>query len=102
MRRGHIKLSSKLERFMYKKTVLIVTILVCATVLLAVFLHEQAHRFDIVAVGAGAGGSNEDKGDEEIGAWLIDHKTGDVWSLEHRRFVVPAIRVGKDGIETKK
>jgi hypothetical protein len=86
---------------MYKRTLLIVTILVCLTCLATVYLNGQAHRYDIVAVGAGGGGSNEDKGDTEISAWLVDHKTGEVWAIEDG-FVVPATRVGYDGHEIKK
>jgi hypothetical protein len=64
---------------MYRKTLLIMTVLICATTLLALFLHEQAHRYDIVAVGAGAGGSNGEKGDVSTEEFLIDHKTGEVY-----------------------
>jgi hypothetical protein len=63
---------------MYKRTLLITTVLVCVTILAAVMLHEQGHRYDIVAVAAGAGGSTEDKGDAVMEAWLIDHKTGEI------------------------
>ena len=86
---------------MCRRTLLIVAMLVCLTCLAAVYLNGQAHRYDIVAVGAGAGGSNGDKGDTEIKAWLVDHKTGDVWAVAGGH-VVPTIRIGNDGDEIKK
>jgi hypothetical protein len=81
---------------MYRKTILIVAILVCAIVLAATYLSGQAHRYDIVAVGAGGGGSNEDKGDITTEEYLIDHKTGEVWQIEYRMFI-PITKVNKDG-----
>ena len=67
---------------MYKRTILIVTVLICTTALVAIYLHEQAHRYDIVAAGAGGGGSNDQQGQIEVNAWLIDHKTGKIWEVE--------------------
>jgi hypothetical protein len=78
---------------MYRKTIVIVTVLVCATLIGAVYLNGQAHRYDIVAVGAGAGGSSNDKGDLDVGAWLIDHRTGQVWVIQGHNYVVPIRRL---------
>lgn len=86
---------------MYKKTLVIVTVLVCATFLAAVYLNGQAHRYDIVAVGAG-GGSNADQGNVEVGTWLVDHKTGEIWAIKGVHGVVPIPRIGDDGNEIKK
>jgi len=63
---------------MRTRAIMIVTVLVCATVLAAVILYDAAHRYDLVAVGAG--GSSQDNG--PIAVWLVDHKTGDVWTSD--------------------
>lgn len=77
---------------MYRKSILLMTVLVCATILLSVFLHERSHRFDIVTVGAGGGGSSEEKGDAMTAAWLVDHQTGQVWSIRSS-LVVPMEKI---------
>lgn len=49
------------------------------------YMHDRAHRFDIVAAGAGSGGGGGSQdtigteGSEEIRAYVIDHQTGRVW-----------------------
>jgi hypothetical protein len=78
---------------MYKRTILLVTLLVCATALVAIILHAQSHRYDIVAIAGGAGGSNNEKGDLDVQAWLIDHKTGQVWFIQGHNFVIPIRRL---------
>jgi len=61
------------------------------------YMHERAHRYDIVAVGAGSGGSGGsqdttgDVGNTEILAYLVDHKTGKVWVI-HGPVEVPTAR----------
>lgn len=59
----------------------IVLLVAALVLLLASHLHDQAHRYDVVVAGAGAGGSQENPGSTEIGGYLVDHKTGRVWSL---------------------
>jgi len=50
-----------------------------ATVWGVTYMHDRAHRYDIVAAGAGSGGTQDTAGQTEITAYLIDHKTGRVW-----------------------
>lgn len=52
---------------------------VIATIFGATYLHDRAHRYDVVAAGAGTGGNPEQPAD--IGAFLIDHATGKVWFI---------------------
>jgi hypothetical protein len=42
-------------------------------------MHDRARRYDIVAAGAGSGGSQDTTGDSEINAFIIDHQTGRGW-----------------------
>lgn len=86
---------------MYKRTIVLVAVLICATVILAVFLIGQAHRYDIVAVAAGSGGSTDERGDLSVEEWLIDHKTGQVWSIHHDKFMVPIHRMSEQEAEGK-
>ena len=55
---------------------------VIAAALGITYLHERAHRFDIVVAGAGSGGSQENTGDTAFKAYLVDHQTGRVWSVD--------------------
>ena len=50
-----------------------------ATVWGATYMHDRAHRYDIVAAGAGSGGSTDTTGDAKVFGYLIDHETGKVW-----------------------
>jgi hypothetical protein len=61
----------------------------------ATYMHDRAHRYDLVAVGAASGGTQETAGDMEIRAFIIDHQTGKVWvSTSSVGFVgVPLMRV---------
>jgi hypothetical protein len=59
-----------------------VTFLLAALVLLfAFYMHDSAHRFDVVVAAAGSGGSQTDTGSTETLGYLVDHKTGKVWML---------------------
>ena len=51
------------------------------TILGVTYIHERAHRYDVVAAGAGGGGSQQDIGHADFAAYLVDHQTGKVWSL---------------------
>jgi hypothetical protein len=53
-----------------------------ATVFGAVYIHDRAHRYDVVTVAAGSGGSQEQPGETKVDAYLIDHATGRVWTIE--------------------
>jgi len=52
---------------------------VMATVLAVTYIHERAHRYDLVTAAAGSGGSQDSKGEVITTAYLIDHQTGHVW-----------------------
>ena len=58
-----------------------VILLAAILMLLAVRLHDDARRYDVVMAGAGSGGSQSDSGSAEILGYLVDHKTGRVWLL---------------------
>jgi hypothetical protein len=74
---------------MRERTLILMTLLLCGTILLAVFLYDEAHRYDVVA--AGSGGSNEQQGD--IQAFLVDHKTGQMWmQVADEAALVPMVR----------
>ena len=49
--------------------------------LLALYMHDSAHRYDVVIAAAGSGGSQQDAGSTTTVAYLVDHKTGRVWQL---------------------
>jgi hypothetical protein len=86
---------------MYRRTILIVTVLICATLLVREYLNGEAHRYDIVTVGVGGGGSNQERGDLTTEEFLIDHKTGEVWVIEDR-MLIPTQKLDKDGKLPKK
>jgi hypothetical protein len=50
-----------------------------ATISGVTYMHDRAHRYDIVAAGAGSGGTQNDAGLTDIQAFIIDHQTGKVW-----------------------
>jgi hypothetical protein len=60
-------------------------LILIGTILVATYMHESYHRYDLVTAGAGSGGSggSQDEsgkeGDVRINAYLIDHRTGRVW-----------------------
>ena len=49
--------------------------------LFAFYLHDSAHRYDVVLAAAGSGGSQQAVGSTETEGYLVDHKTGRVWEL---------------------
>jgi hypothetical protein len=57
-----------------------------ATIMAATYMHESYHRYDLVtaAAGSGGGGGSQDvtgdKGEVKIIVYLIDHRTGRVWT----------------------
>jgi hypothetical protein len=55
-------------------------------------MHDRAHRYDVVVAGAGSGGSQDSVGETEVTAYLIDHKTGQVWEFIGNRGV-PTMRM---------
>jgi hypothetical protein len=65
-----------------KPTTAIILLLAALVLLLAVYLHDSAHRYDVVVAAAGSGGSRENVGSTETVGYLVDHKTGRVWQLE--------------------
>jgi len=72
-------------------TVLLAAILA----LLAVHLHDDARRYDVVIAGAGSGGSQSESGTTQILGYLVDHKTGKVWLLAGP-VKMPAVCSGKE------
>jgi hypothetical protein len=57
-------------------------LLVTATVyFVAMHLHDEARRYDVVVAGAGSGGSQDASGETDFRGYLVDHKTGRVWVL---------------------
>lgn len=50
-----------------------------ATVWGVTYMHDRAHRYDIIVAGAGSGGSQDGTGSTDVRAYLIDHNTGKVW-----------------------
>lgn len=66
-----------------------------ATIWGTTYIHDRAHRYDLVAAGAGTGGTHDAAGDTEIRAFIIDHQTGKVWvSTSRAGFLgVPLMRV---------
>jgi hypothetical protein len=59
------------------KTLALLVIL--ATIWGVTYMHGRAHRYDIVAAGAGSGGTQNDAGRADFRAFIIDHQTGKVW-----------------------
>jgi hypothetical protein len=60
--------------------------------LLAIYLHGEARRYDVVIAAAGSGGSQTEAGSTDATAYLVDHKTGRVWKL-NSKLANPLIRV---------
>ena len=54
----------------------VVFVLTLATIWGVTYMHDRAFRYDIVAAGAGSGGSGDTTGTTEITAFIIDHQTG--------------------------
>jgi hypothetical protein len=59
----------------------IVLLLAAALFFLASYLHDAAHRYDVVVAAAGSGGSQDQIGSTEVKGYLVDHKNGRVWVL---------------------
>jgi hypothetical protein len=64
-----------------KPTIAIALLLAALVLLLTSYMHDSAHRYDVVMAAAGSGGSQTDTGSTEAVAYLVDHKTGKVWML---------------------
>jgi hypothetical protein len=50
-----------------------------ATIWGVTYIHDRAHRYDIVVAGAGSGGTQNDAGQTDLRAFIIDHQSGRVW-----------------------
>ncbi len=59
-----------------------VTLALCASALGVAYVVTEGHRYDVVAVGAGSGGSQTGEGSTDFKGYLVDHKTGQTWSLD--------------------
>jgi hypothetical protein len=65
-----------------------------ATIWGTTYMYDRAHRYDIVAAGAGSGGTQDTVGNAEIQAFIIDHQTGKVWISGSSAFLgVPLMRL---------
>jgi hypothetical protein len=64
-----------------KPTTAIALLLAALVLFVALYLHDSAHRFDVVVAAAGSGGSQDSVGSTETVGYLVDHKTGRVWEL---------------------
>jgi hypothetical protein len=62
-----------------------------ATIWGVTYMHDPAHRYDIVAAGAGSSGTQDHAGEIDIRTFIIDHQTGKVWIFMHG---TPAAFVG--------
>lgn len=60
--------------------------------LLAIYMHAEVRRFDVVLTSAGSGGSQTETGSTDTTGYLVDHKTGRVWEL-NRKIAEPLIRL---------
>lgn len=57
---------------------IVITLALCVTALVATHWIAEGRRYDVVAVGAGSGGSQSTEGSTDFKAYLIDHKTGEL------------------------
>jgi hypothetical protein len=71
----------------------IALIAILGTIWGVAYMHDRNHRYDIVAAGAGSGGSQNDSGFAIIRAYVIDHKTGNV-ALIQGSDSAPVVRKG--------
>jgi hypothetical protein len=62
-------------------TLAICTVVLAITALVISHWIVEAHRYDIIAVGAGSGGSQDTAGTTEFRTYLLDHKTGMTWTI---------------------
>jgi hypothetical protein len=60
---------------------LVITLALCGTLLLAAHWIVEGRRYEVVAAGAGSGGSQNDTGSTEVRGFLVDRKTGRTWRL---------------------
>lgn len=78
-----------------KSREIVITLALCVTVLVATRWMSEGRRYEVVAVGAGSGGSQGESGSTDIRAYLVDRKTGKTWLLsgDDRVLEFPAIRL---------
>jgi len=74
---------------------IVITLALCVTALVATHWISEGQRYEVVAAGAGAGGSQSDTGSTDVRGYLVDRKTGKVWLLfgDSRVVEFPAARV---------
>jgi hypothetical protein len=60
---------------------IVITLALCVTALVASHWISESLRYEVVAAGAGSGGSQESTGSTDIRAYLVDRKTGRTWIL---------------------
>ena len=70
----------------------VIFLLAALVLLFALYMHDSAHRYDVVIAAAGSGGSQQEAGSTETLAYLVDHKTGRVWELIEQ-FEKPLVRL---------
>jgi hypothetical protein len=81
---------------------------VCGTLLLAAHWISEGQRHEVVAAGAGSGGSQDSKGSTDVRGYLVDRNTGKTWLLfgDSRVTELPAVRIpcdqmGENLVETE-
>jgi hypothetical protein len=60
---------------------IVITVALCTTALVATHWISEGQRYEVVASGAGSGGSQDSIGSTEVRGFLVDRKTGRTWSL---------------------
>ena len=60
---------------------IVITLALCGALLLAAHWISEGQRYEVVAAGAGSGGSQDSIGSTEVRGFLVDRKTGRTWSL---------------------
>lgn len=60
---------------------IVITLALCITALVATHWVVEGQRYEVVAAGAGSGGSQNETGSMNVRGFLVDRKTGRTWSL---------------------
>ncbi len=59
----------------------VITLALCVTALVATHWIVEGQRYEVVAAGAGSGGSQNETGSINARGYLLDRKTGRTWLL---------------------
>lgn len=74
---------------------IVITLALCVTALVAARWIVEGQRYEVVAAGAGSGGSQDATGSTDVRAYVVDRKTGKTWLLSGGPNVaeIPALRL---------